>query len=102
MKDKIKIYFSIYCLVSLILAPFFFYICFFNSKWSNYCYSGFEIIPTTFYFGFIIFPILFIYQLIKKQKGLALKLSIISLFLFVIELAILTFYLYLLSRAVHD
>lgn len=103
MKDKCILYLSLFCLISLILTPIFFSNSFLRLFWLYPEKYDLELMENTiFCTSFLFFPILFIYQLISKQKDLALKISKISVVLFSIEVFLLLSYLYLLSHAVEN
>ncbi len=89
MNKKLLKYLSIYCLISNIFAPLLYYLVLILGYYIYSIFHGiFEYISIILNIGMIIFPFLFIYQIIRKEKDIAYKISKISLVIFILQIII--------------
>lgn len=107
MVKKVHFLISILCLICLATTPILFSNNILRLFWIYPEKYDIEIINNFVYtVSFVFFPIYFIYQFIRKRKGLSdiriYKTLKICLAIFIVEFLLLVFYFYLLTRAVHQ
>lgn len=99
--NNIFIYLSLYFLFCILTVPVFLSHTFLRLFWLYSKELDLEIIESICYTSeFILFPMYFFYLVIKKVRGLAFKISIVGLGIFIIQVVMVVCYLYLVSRTV--